>query len=177
MTFKAKRKGNKFENDIGKLLSKWMFNDERVLTRHRTSGAQKHTYVGDLEPQRQLADYGWKKLPLLFELKNGYKQFEPTFNNQTKLKEWIIKACFELTEEQSIMWLIVRFKGRRDILLISSKELSSIHWDLALAVEHSGITAIFYIYKLKQIMKYDFKTIVECWPEFNFLFERQNSNT
>lgn len=169
---RSKKIGNKFENDIAKKLSKWMFNDIHVLTRHRTSGAQKHSYVGDLEPQKQLADYGWPTLPLMFELKCGYQQFEPNFNNQTMLKKWIIKACYELTEEQSILWFIARFKNKTPIL-ISSKELDKIHWNLCLAVSHNNVIALFYVYLLKDVMSYDFPELVETWDEFVFLREKE----
>lgn len=163
-----KRKGNKFENDIAKLLSKWIFNDIHVLTRHRTSGAQKHSYVGDLEPQKQLHEYGWPYLPILFELKTGYEQFEPTFNNQNKLKEWLIKSCYEINEFQTIVWLIMRIKNKQTIL-ISSKELDAIHWDLCLAVCHNGVIAKFYSYILKNVMIYSFPEIVKTWEEFDFI--------
>ena len=165
---KAKRKGNAFENTTAKLLSQWIFNNKHVLTRHRTSGAQKHTYVGDLEPQRQLHDYGWPCLPFMFELKCGYPQHEPTFNNQTQLKKWLIKACYELTNEQSILWFIARFKNKQT-LLVSNKELDAIHWNITLAVFHNGITAMFYVYLLKDVMTYSFREVVATWDEFEFL--------
>jgi hypothetical protein len=164
---KGKQKGNQFENLIAKKLSRWIFwGDQHVLGRHPTSGAKKVAYVGDIIPQKSLYDYNWLNFPLHFELKTGYPQHEATFNNQTQIRKWIIKGESELTIDQSILWLIVRFKNKQPVL-ITNRMLSNVYWNLALNIEDRGLITTYYIYNLYSLMKLNFYDIV-LYPEMQY---------
>ncbi len=163
MPIKSKQKGNNFENLIAKKLSKWIFwNDQHVLGRHPTSGAKKVAYVGDIIPQKPLYNYGWLNFPLHFELKTGYTQHEATFNKQTQVKKWILKGESELTTEQSILWLIIRFKNKTPLLL-TSHILTNVNWELALNINET----IYYIYTFYKLLKLNFYDVV-LYSEFKY---------
>lgn len=167
MSTKGKQKGNNFENLMAKKLSKWIFwGDPHVLGRHPTSGAKKVAYTGDIIPQKFLYDYNWLNFPLYFELKTGYPKYEATFNNQTQICKWLIKGESELTINQSILWLIIRFKNKQP-LLITSRILSNIHWNLALNIENNNLITVYYIYNLYSLMKMNFYDIV-LYPEIQY---------
>jgi Holliday junction resolvase len=145
-----KSKGSAFEREISKKLSSWLFNDIHMLYRHPTSGAKKHTYVGDIVPQKQLPN-PINTFPFLFELKTGYKAQLPNFLNYNIIEKWIDKAKRERTSEQHIIWLILRFKNYEPICVISEEITNQLHWEFCTYV----CNEYFYIYRLNNLINTD----------------------
>lgn len=153
----AKRKGNRFENKMSKLISAWMFGDKNVLGRHATSGAQKNVYVGDVVPVK-ITNFSWCTWPFVIELKNGYKNEIPDFFSQTIIHKWIDKLFEETTKTQYIPWLIVQFH-RKQPLLFTTMQLN--FWsDIAMTHVHNDNIYIFYVYNYKHLMDTVFKDII-----------------
>ena len=161
---KSKAKGGKFEREIAKMLSVWLFNDPHILKREPTSGAQKvQHYVGDVVP---VAPIKWKSFPFLIEGKNGYKDHIPTFNNQKLLREWLLKLLGERTNQQCICWLIVRYHGRAP-LLITDTPFSAFS-PLTINIRQNGHIVPFHVYEFKELLKYNF---YELYGENDLLME------
>ena len=157
----SKAKGNSFELKIAKLLSDWIFKDKFVLTRSVTSGAIKNVYVGDIVPQKP---FGWLQYPFDIECKNGYSTHIPNFINYTKIEEWLQKCLKERTLQQPIIWLICGFHSYENIL-ITDLEMT-LKSNLIVKVE--GVA--FYVYKLKELMKYKFYSLYANNPKLMKLF-------
>ena len=157
----SKAKGNFFENKIAKLLSQWIFHDINMLTRSLTSGAIKSVYVGDIVPQKP---FGWDSFMFNFECKSGYEKHIPNFINYTKIEQWLEKCLKERTLQQPIIWLICGFHSYETIL-ITDLEMT-LKSNLIVKVE--GVS--FYIYKLKDLMKYEFYSLYANNPKLMKLF-------
>jgi hypothetical protein len=149
---KSKAKGGKFEREIAKSLSIWLFNDPHILKREPTSGAQKvQHYVGDVVP---VAPIRWSSFPFLIEGKNGYKDNIPTFNNQKMLRQWLTKLLSERTEQQCICWLIVRYHGRAPLIITDTP--FNFYSPLTINIQDSGNTIPFHVYEMRDLLKYNF---------------------
>jgi hypothetical protein len=159
---KSKAKGNKFENDMAKQLSQWMFGEIDFLQRSLTSGAvkRKTLYLGDIVPAKNLP---WKDFPFFLELKHGYKQFNADFINTTIIDKWLLKCLEQRTKQQPIIYLIVRFHNR-EIILITDLELI-IRSKIIIREEYNGEFIPFFIYKLKDITNYDFYDLYRQYPK------------
>ena len=119
----AKQKGNIFEHKIAKKLGSWMFNDELMLNRHPTSGAEKSVYVGDIVPYKRIPN-NWNDgiWPFYIECKNGYKNQIPNLINQNIIYKWISKIVpIDNKSNQKIIFLIAGFHGYSPILLTNKK--------------------------------------------------------
>ena len=163
----SKSKGNRFELQVAKKLSKWFFNDETVLYRHESSGARKINYVGDIIP-KDIEKFTWKKWPFIIEVKSGYKNNIPTFCGGRKLfNSWIIKLLSEKTEKQFIPILIFQFY-RHPIYLMTPLIFHLCDCELAYPIEFNDEKIIFYEYLFEELLKYDFYQIFNE----NFLLER-----
>lgn len=148
---KSKSKGNQYENKIAKKLGEWIFNDPYMFTRSVTSGAIKAAYLGDIVPQKQL---GWNDYPFLIECKNGYANNASDFNNTTLIDLWLQKCLNERSMSQPIIWLIISFHGHQP-LFITDLELR-IKAKIIINQELNDKTYPFYVYKLHDLMEYDF---------------------
>jgi len=146
----SKAKGNSFENKMAKLLGEWIFKDKLVLTRSLTSGAIKSVYTGDIVPQKP---FGWDYFMFNFECKSGYSQHIPNFINYTKIEEWLKKCLKDRTMQQPIIWLICGFHGYETILITDLE--FTLKSNLIIKVENIS----FYIYKLKELLKYEFYSL------------------
>jgi hypothetical protein len=155
---KSKRKGNKYENDIAKILGTWMFNDKEALTRSITSGAKKTVYTGDIVPQKQLPNL--KAFIWHIECKNGYKTQIPSFNNFTLIEKWLLK-CLNETDfnKQPIIWLVCRFHGYSSILLTNC-QFQNIMWNLCVNIDHNNMHNFFYTYKLDDLIINNFRHVM-----------------
>ena len=155
---KSKSKGNKFENDIAKILGKWIFNDSTILGRHLTSGAIKTTWVGDIVPVKQLPS-NFKSFPFLIECKHGYGKDIPTFIKYTRIKKWITKCLDEskLSNQQKNIWLIAKFKYQKTILITNHLINNSlILFNVAIPIEYDNKIIYFYCYIFNDLLQYNF---------------------
>lgn len=143
-----KRKGNTFENAISKSLSKWLFDDEHMLSRHPSSGAKKCAWRGDIVPQKQLPPE-WVRFPFYIETKTGYKKHIPTFYNYSIITKWLDSCINNVNDDQNIIMLVCRFKNKK-ILLISDYKFKD---DFILLFNHRG--KIFYVFLFEEILKLD----------------------
>jgi hypothetical protein len=161
----SKAKGNAFELKIAKMLSEWIFKDKFVLTRSVTSGAIKNVFVGDIVPQKP---FGWKEFVFDIECKNGYSTHIPNFINYTKVEEWLSKCLKERTMQQPIIWLIAGFHNYEPILIT----------DLEMTLKSNLIIKVdgfeFYIYKLKEVMRYNFYSLYGHLPKLLEVFNRSS---
>jgi len=139
----SKKKGSSFEREMSKILSKWIYNDELVLYRHASSGTRKVNFVGDIVPNRLHLD----KFELFIETKTGYEM--PSLSNIGIIERWVEKALNQLTDEQYILFLIVRFKHNRNIFLITLFEAPSL-W---IKYYSKKLGRYIYFYKLKEIIE------------------------
>ena len=154
---KSKRKGNKFENEIAKILGEWIFNDQDALTRSITSGAKKIVYGGDIVPQKPI-NIKWN---FFIECKNGYENNTPSFNNFTIVEKWLIKCLTEVDfDKQPIIWLICRFHNYSSIV-ITNCMLKNLIWKLCINIQHDNMANLFYIYNLKDMMKYRLSDLID----------------
>lgn len=149
---KSKREGNKFENKISKELGEWIFSDKFVFERDKTSGGSKNVYVGDIIPIKQI---NWRYFPFIIECKHGYKDRMANLNQQRAVKDWILKAQYEKTEQQQYLWLIIQFQNY-STLFITDHILKGIHWDVALNTIDKNYYEnkkryICYVYQFKDI--------------------------
>lgn len=162
---KSKAKGNSYENKIAKMLGEWIFDDATKLNRSITSGAIKNAYLGDIVPQKQLK---WSEWPFLIECKNGYQGNASDFNNTTLLDTWLQKCLKERSHEQPIIWLIVSFHGHQP-LFITDLELK-IKSKIILKQDYENQSIPFHIYKLRDLMEYDFYWLYNHIKELNEVF-------
>jgi hypothetical protein len=146
----SKAKGNSFENKMAKMLGIWIFKDKDMLTRSLTSGAIKSVYIGDIVPQKP---FGWDSFVFNFECKSGYSHNIPNFINYTKIEDWLKKCLKERTLQQPIIWLICGFHNY-EVIVITDLEMT-LKSNLLIKVE--GVT--FYVYKLKELMQYNFYSL------------------
>jgi len=155
-----KSKGNKYERDTAKKLSKWMFNDPTILYKHEDSGARKVVYNGDITV-KHVSKYPWKIFPFVIECKNGYAQNIPTLMNQNHLKKWLVKLLNERTDEQRIPLFIAQYHHQIPILMTTV--ILNFGYQLALVVPHKGVNEFFYVYKFNELMKRDFLEMMPDW--------------
>jgi len=150
---KSKSKGNSFENKVAKTLSNWIFEGDDFFQRSITSGAIKRSsmYLGDIVPQKQLP---WKDFIFLIECKNGYKQNISNFNNTTLIDSWLLKCLNDRTDNQPIIWLIIGFHAYEPLFITDLElELKS---NIIIKEVYNVVTIPFYIYKFKDLVKYNF---------------------
>ena len=150
----SKALGGRFEREIAKELSIWMFNDPHTLKREPTSGAVKNVYTGDIFPMKQLE---WSYFPFHVETKSGYSDHTPTLLNFKIISDWYLKCVEESTipgNKQEIILLICNFKGRRGILLITNKKLNIPYKCILNISPH-----IVYCYDYKNMLDYDFEDV------------------
>jgi hypothetical protein len=155
---KGKSKGSNFEREKAKELSIWMFDNPNVLYRHGSSGARKNVYSGDIVPEAELIEHGWKTWPFVIELKTGYKQHIPTLGNQTHLKKWLSKLLNECNAKQAcpiFMWQLYK----ASCIFLTTEKLK-IHWELVLNLERNGQNIYFFVYDYKTLLKYKFMSII-----------------
>jgi hypothetical protein len=160
---KSKKMGNNFERKIAKELSIWMFNDPHVLKREPTSGANKHTYIGDIIPMKQI---NWHYWPFNIETKYGYYKRRPTLLNYDIVRKWLLKAYYQSDNHntQKLVLLICNFKTRRGILVFTNKVLNNIYWRSIIHFKDSNNQRQFcYIYDYDELLMNDFEDIfAEC---------------
>lgn len=168
---RGKRKGNQYENKMSKILSKWIYGDEYVLGRTRLSGAIKHMWRGDVCPQKPLPS-PWTGFPFHIELKYGYKDNIPTLANISIIIKWISNLLNDATELQPILFLICRFHRLRGDILISSIEFKDIDYNII--IRH--IDNYFIVYKLDDLLKYNFLDIVK-WEDIKLWISDQSEIT
>jgi hypothetical protein len=154
MTVQGKAKGNSYERKVAKELSLWIFDDPHMLKREPSSGAQKHSYTGDLMPYKQIP---WKRWPIHIETKSGYSQFTPTFFNYSKIEEWFTKAYFESkTHNQNLIFLICQFLNKYS-LLITDTCIPCILFKVAIPICINGSVIYTYVYKYKDVLQKKFE--------------------
>jgi len=158
-----KAKGNAFERDIAKKLSKWMYVDEYILGRDPTSGARGtvlgkgQVFCGDIIPVKQLP-LEWKgQFPFLFECKTGYKALMPNLNQQNIIHKWINKLVTERVNEQQTPILIVRFLRQKPLMIIPFT-LTNVSWSICLNIYCQSMNQriLFYTYDLASVLSSDF---------------------
>ncbi len=157
----SKEIGNRFERNIAKELSLWIFNDPHTLKREPTSGATKNIYVGDIFPMKQI---NWGVWPFMIECKYGYTQFTPTLLNYSIIEKWYLKSFKEAQEKnngQEIVLLICNFKNKKGILLCTNTLLNRniIDYNCILNVKDKKINHYVYCYDYKKILKYNFESV------------------
>jgi len=155
-----KSKGNKYERETAKRLSKWMFNDNTILYKHEDSGARKVVYMGDITP-KHVSKYPWHIFPFVIECKNGYAQNIPTLMNQNHLRKWLKKLLDERSDEQRIPFFIAQYHHQIPILMTNI--VLRHHYLVALNVHHDGVNEFFYVYKFNEILKKDFLAVMPDW--------------
>lgn len=164
----SKSKGNQFENKTAKLIGTWIFDDKDAFIRSITSGAIKSCFVGDIVPQKQL---GWVSYPFLIECKNGYSNNIPNFINYSKIEEWLIKCLKERTKEQPIIYLICAFHSYGTIL-ITDVEMA-LKSNLIVKVDYNNNKMPFFIYKLKDLLEYNFYSLYSHIPALLDVFNKE----
>lgn len=161
-----KNKGNTFEWKVARELGIWMFNDREMLCRHITSGAIKTTWVGDVIPQKNIPTY-WNNgvYPFLIECKNGYKNNIPNLNNQTIVRNWLIKAYYEKTKTQNILFLIASFHGYSPLLItdIVFNIIPNLQLNLQIT---NDLNIPFYIYDYRKLLDKNFYSLCDNNEEF-----------
>lgn len=155
-----KSKGNKYERETAKKLSKWMFDDPTILYKHEDSGARKVVYNGDITP-KHISKYPWPIFPFVIECKNGYANNIPTLMNQNHLRKWLKKLLEERTDEQRIPLFIAQYHHQIPILMTTIILRHS--YMLALNVHHKDGSDFFYVYKFNELLKRDFISIMPDW--------------
>ena len=148
----GRNKGLKFERDISETLSNWIFQIPNMLKREPTSGAIKTgLYIGDVIPVGNLQ---WSRFPFFLELKIGYKGKTPTLSNQQIVRTWISKCISQRTEKQCIIWLICKFHYQSEIL-ITDVLMNTVPLLILNHIENGEVIP-FYIYELKELLRYNF---------------------
>lgn len=151
----SKEKGGRYEREVARDLSLWIFNQEHLLKREPTSGAQKNSYTGDVFPYGAIP---WTRWPLHIETKNGYSEDLPTFLNYNTVLKWFIKAINEsIQHNQDTIMLICQFKYQRTPILITNKLIPNIHFQLAFPCIINDQTIYGYVYKYKELLSKEFK--------------------
>lgn len=152
----SKNKGNRFERQVAKQLSKWMFDDDTILFRDSTSGGRKVSYRGDIIPVKQLPE--WNHFKFYIEVKHGYNI--QTFCNYDLTKQWIIKAENDMTDDQNILLLVVKHNYRQPYVIIN-RFVECLNLSIILHINDKN----YYVYSLKEILNLNFliffKNLVE----------------
>jgi len=162
-----KERGNKFEREIAKDLSIWLFNDKNLLRRHPDSGTSKMNYTGDICPANQLP-LSWKgKFPFHIETKYGYTSIASPNPWSTKyLQEWYLKSLIESKmHNQSIIFVINNFANRKFNTLTTDKYLNDkyILHRMSFPIIHNGLVTHLFIYKFKSILQFNIEELI---PDF-----------
>jgi hypothetical protein len=158
-----KRKGNRNENKEARLLSKWMFGDNKTLYRHENSGARKDVYTGDIIP-KDVDSFEWKIFPFVFEAKHGYKDSLPTLMNYKIVNDWIVKLLSERTDSQRIPVIIARFHHRRAVLFTNID--LNFQPELTLYIQYNDTIESFHQYDYNSLICRNFYYIMPDWfPE------------
>lgn len=165
MAVNSKQKGGAFERKIAKELSLWFFEDEDVLKRSPTSGADKCIWNGDIVPMKQLPDTWEKQFPFIIECKTGYEQFYPTFWNYNKIIEWFQKAYKEsIDHDQHNVFLICQFKNRPALCITNIFiDLTVIYPNVIIPIHSEVLNCWLYVY--------DYKTLLTL--NFNMIFQKE----
>lgn len=176
----GKRKGSREENKQAKLLSKWMFNgDEDVLDRHRTSGAIKTVYTGDIVPIKMI---GWSCFPFIFEIKSGYEKFIPTIYKYDIISDWYKLCRLDGSKTgQDIIIMICQFYNKK-ALFITDQQLrfDYIIYQATIPIKFENHFEIAYIYFWEEVQKLSFEKLFETVNirgieiEFKKLISNQN---
>jgi hypothetical protein len=153
-TNKNKAKGNAYERKVAKELSLWIFDDEHMLKREPSSGAQKHSFTGDIFPYKQIP---WKRWPIHIETKSGYEDSIPTFHNYKKVESWFRKALEEskLSGQHCIL-LICQFK-HRNAIVISNTYLTNLLFSVCFPIKVDNDIMAVYVYDYKELLKLNFE--------------------
>jgi len=158
-----KNKGNAFEREVAKKLSKWIYGDQYILGRDPTSGARGtvlgkgQVFVGDIIPVKQLP-LEWKgQFPFIIECKVGYNANMPNLNQQNIIHKWLNKLIKERVNEQLNPILIVRFHRQRGLVLLPVV-LDTISWTVCLNVYLNSMKRQipFYVYKFEDLLNSSF---------------------
>jgi len=99
----SRRKGNKFENDVAKIIGKWWYNDETALVRTPLSGG--HHWAGDIIPKNDDPDF-----PFCIECKNqeGWS-FEQLFTApESQIYQWWKQTVDECPEGKDPILIFTR---------------------------------------------------------------------
>jgi hypothetical protein len=161
-----KAKGNFFEWKVARDLGTWIFNDREMLCRHITSGAIKTTWVGDIVPQKNIPT-SWNNgiWPWLVECKHGYKGNIPNLINHTIVKTWLLKAYYERSKTQNLLFLITAFHGYSTLLFTDVSFNLMPNLQLNLEIDDNKFVPI-YIYDYKKILALNFYSLCEDNKEF-----------
>lgn len=164
-----KEKGNREERKQAKKISAWMFNgDTNVLKRVSDSGALEQSWSGDITPVKQLPDEWNRRWPFIMEIKSGYKKHYPDFWKYGMLAGWVKKAYKESkTHNQNTIMLITQFYNRT-ALMTTNYCTSALPFQISFPLELDDQWKFMYVYKLRQLMSIDFKTVFD----FNKLINR-----
>lgn len=155
---KAKAKGNSYERKVAKELSFWIFEDQDVLKRHPTSGADKCIWCGDIVPLKQLPLEWNAQFPFMIETKSGYEQHSPTFWRYGKIEEWVKKAYIEgINHNQTILFLICQFKNKSPLLITNyCINIDTLLFNVVFPVRLNGNIFYAYVYNFKDVLKLSF---------------------
>jgi hypothetical protein len=146
-----KAKGNRFERSISATLSKWMFNDGTILYRSLSSGGRKVAYRGDVVPIKQLPDI-LPEFIFYFEVKSGYNSQISTLYDQRLVRAFIQKAELDMTDEQRVLWLIIKHDYKPPFVVTNTKIVAVDHMLILNLIESD-----YYIYLLSDILGISFK--------------------
>lgn len=152
-----KKVGNKFENDVSKYLNTWFFNNECILKRHPSSGAEKSIYSSDIFPFAQLPKT-WNDWPLHIECKDGYSKDSFITNANDRISKWYIDAAEKIlnSKTERIIWIIWKIPNK-GILLVSD-----------LFINNNEL--LYEINLNKKLFIYNFKNIIKQEIDFIKLF-------
>lgn len=158
-----KNKGNAFEREVAKKLSRWIYGDQYILGRDPTSGARGtvlgrgQVFVGDIIPVKQLPLEWQGVFPFIIECKTGYKALMPNLNQQNIIHKWINKLVSERVGNQLNPILIVRFLRQRAVILLPL-ELDHTEWSICLNIycKTMNQNIKFYVYKFEDVLKQPF---------------------
>lgn len=143
-----KKYGSSWERDSARLLSVWLFEDENVLKRHPTSGAEKSISASDIIPMKNIdIDF-----TVHIECKNGYETEIDIFKAKQQLIKWYNEAIEKLKNKNETVWIIWKIP-RRGILLCSNKSFVNVEE----------------MYTMNDLTIYDFKKILESDAKESFL--------
>ncbi len=159
-----KERGSKFEREIAKDLSIWLFNDKNLLRRHPDSGTSKMNYTGDICPANQLP-VEWKgKFPFQVETKYGYTKIASPSPWSTKyLTEWYLKSLEESKiHNQQIIFVINNFVNRRFNTLTTDKYLNDrfILHKMSFPIVKNGLVTHLFIYKFNEVLRHKFTDLI-----------------
>ena len=171
-----KERGNKFEREVAKQLSLWLFDDPNLLRRHPDSGASKMNYTGDICPAAQLPQ-SWKgQFPFQVETKYGYTQIaSPSPWNTKWLTEWYLKSLEESKlHNQKIIFVINNFVNRKFNTLTTDRYLNDrfILHKMSFPIIKNGLVTHLFVYKFKDVINLNFTDLI---PNFFKEFIRNDN--